>query len=810
MATLLQDLKYGLRMLAKNPGFTLVAVVTLALGVGANTAIFSVVNGVLLRPLPFPSPGRLAMVYMHFSPQNQERGTMCLADFLDWREQNRAFEIPAAFLEDRFDLTGVGEPTQIHGSYVTASFFSTLNVRPLVGRTFLSGEDGATSPCLAVLSESLWRSRFGSSPQALGRAIRLNDTSCTVVGVMPATFRFPREDDEVWTNLNLQPPTRRGPFFLRGLGRLKPGATFEQAQAETNAIGRRIERENPTNYSHLSLPVVPLQEAIVGNVRPALLVLMGAVVFVLLISTVNVASLLLARATVREREMSIRRSLGAGRGRLLRQLLSESVLLGLAGGAAGLLVASQGIEILRRWNPGNIPRVEAIQLDSRVLLFTLLVSLISGILFGLAPAWQSSRGDLNASLKEGGRTGGAGSARRRTHGWLVISEIALSVILLIGAGLLLRSFVRLQNSNPGFTAPPDEMLSLAISPSTMTSASYRTRIQFYERLLERVKQLPGVRSAALADSLPPNRRAESDTFVIEGQALPPGKSNPALTAAIVSPDYFRTLGIPLVKGRYFEASDTVDSPPVAVISRSMARRFFPNQDPLGKRFKQSSGPPALPWTPYMRVVGVVADSKFAGVAGEPEAGYYRSSRQMIFDSRMYLVARTEVSAASMVPALRREIEAMDPNTVLSQVATMEQAIQNSVAAPRFRTLLLALLGGLALLMAAVGLYGVISYSVAQRTHEIGIRVALGAERKDVLGLVLRQGLELTLAGVAAGLAGALVLTRFLSSLLYQVKPTDFVTFAGVSLILAGVAFAASYIPARRATNVDPIVALRYE
>ena len=821
---LLQDLRYGLRTLARSPGFTAAAVLALALGIGANSAIWSVGYGVLLRPLPYPDADRLAMVFMHFSPQNNERGNLSMADFFDWRERNHAFLAPAVYSTARFDITGAnvanvanvvnaatgasgaGEPEEVQGARVTAGFFHTLSVRPLLGRGFETGEDRPGSDRLAVVSEGLWRRRFGGSPDVLGRSIELNGAPHTIVGVMPASFHFPSRA-ELWANLALTPPTRRGPFFFKGVARLKPGVTLEQAQTETNAIGRGIEQANPKTYSHLTLPVLSLREALVGRVRPVLLLMFGAVGFVLLIATVNVANLQLVRATAREREMTVRLSLGAGRSRILRQLFTESLLLALVGGAAGLALAYAGIRLLQAWNPGNLPRMEAVHLDAGVLAWNLVISLLAGVLFGLAPALQGSSPDLTASLKEGGRGSTASAGRRRGRSALVVAEIALSLVLLIGAGLLLRSFFLLQRVEPGFLAPPQNVLTLQLSPSALKYPDERTGIAFYERLLERVRALPGVASAALSDSLPPDHQEDSDTFQIEGQSASAGP-NPAVSHPMVSADYFRTLSIPLRRGRTFTAQDTQSSPLVTVISETMARRYFPHQDPIGKRLKESG--PDMP-NPYMEIVGVVGDAKYIGLDAPPEPVYYHPYAQN-FSPRLHLVVRASISggAAALAPLVRGEVRAVDADVVVSEVRTLEQALGESVAQPRFRTALLVLFAGIALALAAIGIYGVIAYSVAQRTHEIGVRMALGAHRGDVLRLVLGQGAALGLAGIALGLPGALALTRTLSSLLFAIQATDPLTFLSLSLVLAAVTLWASFLPAWRAARTDPQVALRYE
>jgi putative ABC transport system permease protein len=782
-----------------------VAVLALALGIGANTAIFSVVDSLLFRPLPYPHSDRLAMVFLHFSPQNNEHGNLSPADFVDWKAQNHAFEEAAVYGRSFFDVSGTTDPEQVTGAAVTSGFFSTLQVQPLLGRLLRPGEDQPGSARVVVLSERLWRRRFNGTREAIGRTINDNGIPCTVIGVVPASFHFPNADSELWTNLVVNPPTRRGPFFLKGLGRLRPGITLEQAQAETNAIARAIEQANPKAYARLTMPVVPLREALVGNLRPALLVIFGAVGLLLLIATVNVANLVLARATAREREMAVRLSLGASRPRLLRQLLTESLILALIGGALGLAIAYLGIDLLRVWNPENLPRIDEIHLDSRVLAFTFFLSLTTGALFGLAPALQSSRADLNTTLKEGSRSGTASIAKSRTRAALVVSEIALSFMLLIGAGLLLRSFVLLEQVELGFHVPPRQILTMQVSPSQSKHPDDRAGIAFYQRLLEGVRQLPGVESVAIADSLPPNREFDDDTFQIEGQPWT-SEAFPSTPVIAVSPDYFRSLGLPLLKGRSFNDHDTIDSMQAAIISESMARRYFNGQDPIGKRIRQSG--PTLN-NPWMEIVGIAGDTKYMGLDSDPGVAFYRPYPQA-FGLRAYLVVKSALPATGLIATVRDQIRAGDSEAVVTEAGDMEQAIFDSVARPRFRTGLLAVFAGVALLLAATGIYGVIAYAVAQRTHEIGIRMALGAHRADVLRLVVGQGAMLALVGIGLGILGALALTRLLASLLFAVSPTDPLTFAAASIGLIGVALGASYIPARRATRIDPLVALRYE
>lgn len=800
-----QDVRVAFRAMRKNPGFTATAVAALALGIGANTAIFSVVYGVLLRPLPYPHAGRVALVHARFSPQNAELGTMSIADYLDWKSQNRAFEDPQLYTHSgfRYDLTGPGEAEQVAGCGVTAGFFSALGAVPLLGRTFQPGDDRAGAQHLVVLSEALWRRHYGASPQVVGRVIAMNGEATTIIGVMQPGFRFPA-DSELWTNLRIAQPSRRGPFPYIGLGRLRPGITIEQAQAETNTIGAHIERQNPASYKHLTLPVVPLREAIVGKVRPALLAMFAAVVFVLLIAAIDVASLLLARSNKREREMAIRASLGATRARIIGQLLTESSLLALLGGILGLALAYAGIHLLRSWNPGNLPRVEDIHLDLRVLAFTFVTSGLAGVLVGLVPAFRTARPDLAAPLKDGGR-GLAGSAsRRRSLAGLVIAEISLSVVLLAGAGLLLRSFLTIEGVDAGFHAPKREVLTLRISATTNKYQKESDGIAFQERLIEAVRGLPGVEGVAVSDSLPPDQQADYDTFQLEGQVWTEA-SFPAVTVTDASADYFRVLGIPLLQGRSFDRRDTLEGPLSVVISESLARQYFRHQNPIGRRMAESG--PNL-HNPWRTIVGVVGDVKYTGLDEDSAVAYYLPATQS-FTARAFLLVRSPL-AASIAPQVRRRIRETDPDVTMAGVGLMDDVVSDSVAGPRFRAYLIASFAGLALALTAIGLFGVLSFSVAQRTAEIGIRAAMGASPVNIMRMVAREGLLLTLAGLTAGIAIALALTHLISALLFGVSATDFATFAGVSALLGVVALLASLVPALRAMRVDPIVALRSE
>ncbi len=792
-----RDVRYGFRALARNRGFTAVAALALALGIGANTAMFSVAYGVLLRPLPYPDADRITAVFLRYEPRDAEFGTMCIRDYLDWKTANRAFEEPSIYMTRPFDITGAGEPEQNPGAMVTASFFSTMQVRPFLGRVFTPGEDQPGSTPVAVLAESLWRRRFAASPQVLGRIVSLNGVSTTIVGVMPDSFRFPRPGVALWTNLPVAPPTRYGPWFYRGVARLRPGVTLAQAQRETNAIALQMMRRNPY-YKRLSMPVVGLRDALVGSVRRPLLILLGAVGLVLLVAIVNVANLMLARATVREREMALRLSLGAARGRLIRQLLTESVLLAAIGGAGGLLAAYAAIHLLRAWNPGNLPFLDSVQLDGRALALTMLISLVTGLLFGLVPAFQTASTDLNSTLKEGGR-GSGGTARHRTRAALAIAEVALSLMLLTGAGLLFRSFVRLQSVSGGFSAPPERLLTIPISPSDRKYRDPNAGLRYYGQVLERARRFPGVESAALTDSLPPTAQADADTFTLEGQTLPPGEINPIVTHATAGDGYFETMGVPLRRGRTFAGRDRAESTPVAIVSESMARRFFGGRDPVGMRLGYSGT--------WLTIVGVVGDVKYLGLQKDSDAAYYLPFAQS-YSTRMYLVVRTNEDANALAQSLRRELQAVDPGVTLDRTVTMRQALASSTAQPRFDTMLLAVFAGIALALAAVGIYGVVAYSVAQRTHEIGVRMALGAAPSDVWGMVIGQAARMALAGIAIGVAGALGLTRLLGALLFGTSATDPLTFVAVAAVLLIVAMAAAFVPARRATRIPPVVTLR--
>ncbi len=799
---LLQDLRYGLRTLRTHPAFTVVAMLALALGIGANTALFSVAYGILLRPLPYPGADRVTAVYMRYFPRDFAFGTMCIRDYLIWKENNHAFEDPSLFRISRLDIGGQeGVPEQVQGASVTAGFFPTLRVGPLIGRVFTASEDQPGAVSLAVLSESLWRRRFGASSSVVGRTILVNGAPSTVIGVMPGAFQMPRRETEAWTNLLLNPPARYGPWFYRGLARLKPGVTLEQAQAELNSLALVMMRENPY-YKRLALPVLSLRDAVLGTtLKPAILVLAGAVALVLLIAVVNVANLLLARATVREREMALRLSLGAGRGRLVRQLLAESVLLSILGGTAGLGLAWGGIQLIRVWNPGNLPLIDSVQLDGGALAFMILISMLTGVLFGVAPALESARADLHSTLQEGGRGGAQRRSHGRTRAALVVCEIAVSLMLLLGAGLLLRSFVNLQRVTGGFSTPPRQILTILISPGNRKYNDPPAGLAFYEEALLRARGLQGVEAAAVTDSLPPDRQADADTFQIEGQILSPGELNPIVTHVTAGPDAFRTMGIPLIQGRDFTEHDTSSSTPVIIVSEAFARRFLQNQNALGKRIGYNGT--------LREIVGVAGNVKYLGLTVDTDPAYYTPFAQT-YDPRMFLVVRASGDAARLADALRREIQSIDPGVTLAQIGTMERALALSVAQPRFDTMLLALFAGIALLLAAIGIYGMIAYSVAQRTHEIGVRIALGAAQRDVVRMVVKQSAALAGLGILLGLGGAFVLTRLLRTMLFGIGATDALTFAAAPVGMMLVVLLATLVPTLRATRISPVVALRYD
>ena len=808
LGDLWQDLHYGLRMLAKNPGFTAVAVIALALGIGANSAIFSVVNTVLLRPLPYKNPEHLVMVWEENSKQGYPQDTPAAANYVDWRDQNHVFEAMAAITEISFNLTGVGDPERIDGQRVSASLFPLLGVEPQLGRAFRPEEDKPSANQVVVMSYGLWQRRFGADPGIIGKPISLNGKSFTVVGVMPSTFQFPTRNDQLWVPIafDAKEAGNRGAHYLEVIARIKPRTTLEQAQAEMTTIAARLEQQYPATNTSIGAVVTPLHEHVVGKIKPALLVLLGAVAFVLLIACANVANLLLARAAVRQKEIALRLALGASRARLIRQFLTESVLLASLGGCVGLLLSLAGLNVLKGFIPPNISQAQAIRIDAKVLIFTLLVSLVTGLIFGIAPALQASHFNLNDTLKESGRDSGAGSRGNRIRGLLVISEVAVSFILLIGAGLLINSFAHLRNVDPGFRA--DNVLTMRIVLPEVRYPDRTRRAPFYDELIRRVETLPGVTSAAVVTDVPLTSSGNSVGVSIEGRADPAPDRVPILITRMISSDYFKTMAIPLLKGRELNETDKAESRPVAVISETTARLFWPGEDPLGKQLKV--GTPSTNDNKWLTVVGMVKDVRQYELGIEPKPQMYLPHAQNEFFEPRALVVRANVDPLSLAATVRRTVWEIDKNQPVSDISSMEQVVSESVARQRFSMLLLGVFAGLALVLAAVGIYGVMSYAVAQRTHEIGIRMALGAQRRDVLKLTVGQGLRLVSVGVLIGLAAAFILTRVMASLLFGVSPTDSTTFITISLVLISVAALASYIPALRATKVDPMFALRYQ
>ncbi len=814
MDKFLQDLKYGIRMLAKSPGFTAIAILTLALGIGANTAIFSVVNAELLRPLPFRDATRLVSVASTNSRTHAAAASLSYPDFLDLRAQNQVFENMAAYTDGSFTLTGIDQPAHIVGSSVTASLFDVLGVTPELGRTFLPDEDQPHRHSV-ILSHELWTSRFASDPHVIGRSIQLDKSAYTVVGVMPASFRYPlqRQTSTLWTTMapllesSDGVPSlgeQRGAHFLRSIARLKPGVTVPQAQAALDVITTSLAKQYPDTDKYWGAQVVAEQDRMTRTIRPALFVMMIAVGFVLLIACVNVANLLLARATARTREIAIRAALGAGRNRLIKQLLTESFVLALIAGGIGLLLAMWGSEILVRLSPEQLPRISEIHVDGWVMAFTLSLAMLTGFLFGLAPAMHVSHSSIVDALKEGALSVTASKERFGLRSSLVVVEMVLALVLLVSAGLLIRSLVRLQQVSPGFD--PQNVMAASID---LPDAKYpdANKAEFYRNLLPKLQALPGVQSAAAIYPLPMGGDEIRTTFQLEGR--PVSKSEePVTSLRDITPNYFSTMRIPLLQGRDFDARDDAKSTPVVIINEALAQQTFPGENPIGKHIKP--GISVGPGEAAMReIIGVVGNVKFSDLASEWLPESYVPVAQLPFGS-MTLVVRSTQDAHAVVKMMTETVQSMDPDMPAYAPKTVAEYLEGTLSVPRFNTVLLALFAGLAMLLTAVGLYGVISYSVAQRTHEIGIRMALGAQPRDILKMVMVQSGRLIAAGVVAGIAFALILTRMMESLLYGVSSADPATFAGMSVFLAAVAFFACYIPARRAMRVDPMIALRYE
>lgn len=802
MNTFLKDIRYGFRSLLKRPAFTAIALVALALGIGANTAIFSLVNAVVLQPLPYSDPDRLVWVWGK-KLDGTNRASVAPLDFLDFRAQNKTFDQFAASITVPVpvNLTGSGEPERLNASAVTGNYFDAFGVTPALGRGFSLVNEQPGNDQVAILSYALWQKRFSGNPDIVSQRITLDGKSFEVIGVMPKDVVFP-QSAELWVPLNFDasPQMRqRRAHFLRPVGRLKSGVTLVQAQADTDAIAAQIEQQFPDTNTGWSLRLESLHERLVGGSRTTLYILFGAVGFVLLIACTNVANLLLVRATARQKEVALRTALGASRARIARLLITESLLLALIGGALGALLAAWGIDLLVMLSAGSIPSTARVRIDTTVLGFTLLVSLLTGLLFGLAPALRTMKLNLTDALKEGGRTSGESALRNRTRSLLVVFESAVAVVLLIGAGLLVRSLIALENTNPGFQA--NGVLTMRLD---LPGAKYDTAAKsasFFQDLETRLGALPGVETVGLITELPLSGQPNDTPFTVEGR--PPVTPNQEFGADFrrVNQHYFRALQIPLLRGRNFTEQEVTQSDKVVIVSQQLVDVAFPNEEPLGKRLLTG-----IDDQPY-EIVGVVGDIHHRSLELQPYAAMYMPTRAMDW---MNVVVRTRGNPLGLVPAVRKEVQAIDPDQPIAAIQTMDEWVDSSVATPRYRTTLFALFALLAMVLAATGIYGVMSYSVAQRTHEIGVRMALGAQGFDVLRLVVRQGMLLVLIGLVIGLGGAFALTRVMSSLLFGVTAKDPLTFVAVAALLFVVALLACYIPARRATKVDPLTALRYE
>ena len=814
MNTLLQDIRFGLRMLLKSPSVSIVATIALALGIGANTAIFSVVNAVLLRPLPFPDPDSLVALFETDLQRGMQRGSHSYPNFFDIRSQNTVLERVSTYRTSDFIMTGQGEPARLQGTVATADLLSLLGVQPMLGRVFLPDDDKPSETGrVVILSQPLFQKRFNADPAILNQAITLNGVSYTVVGVMPAGFEFPIQNEpvELWTTIAADASgktpvtTQRGAHFLRVIGRLKPGVTLEQAKADVTTIASRLEQQYPDTNTRRGLRVDSALAALVGDVRPTLFILLGAVACVLLIACANVANLLLARATSRHKEMAIRSAMGASRVRVIRQLLTESVLLSILGGAVGLLLAVWWSDLLIALGKEDIPRAVQVGIDWRVLGFTLGVSLLTGIIFGLAPAVHSSKSELVDALKEGGRGTSEGARRNKVRNVLVVSELAIAVVLLVGAGLLIQSLWRLQKVNSGLA--PENVLTFNVGLPEV-KYNYEKQAQFFIDLKSRLESTPGVQSASSILPLPLSGDRFSISFEIEGRPMAP-KDHPSGDFFSTGVGYFRAMGIPIIKGRDFDDRDRHGATPVVIITEALAKQFFPNEDPVGKRIKPGINTIEGETTTMREIIGVVGDVRNRSLDIEPKPAYYVPQTQVPFD-QMAMVVKTAGEPHSLISAATKQVAAMDQDIPVFGVKSMEEYLSASVAAPRFSTTLLSIFAAVALVLTVVGLYGVMSYSVAQRTNEIGIRLALGAQSRDVLLMIVKQGSLLIGLGLVIGLAGAYALTRLIASLLFGVTAKDPFTFAAVAVLLAAVALLACYIPAWRATKVDPMEALRCE
>ncbi|MFN2493624.1 MAG: ABC transporter permease [Pyrinomonadaceae bacterium] len=801
METLLRDLRYGIRSLLRRPGFTLIAVATLALGIGANTAIFSFVNGILLRPLPYRDPGRLVVLDENAPKQGIKSFAVSYPNFVDWREQNQVFEDVAAYQEGSYSLVGIGDPEQIPGARVSHGLFELLGVAPKLGRTITAEEDRPETNDAVIISHTLWQQSFASAENAVGQALRVNGRTRTIVGVMPPGFKFP-ETAELWVPMALNEKLfTRTDHGLRAIARLKPNVTLDQARAQMSNIARRIEEANPVTNEGLGVDVYPLRDRLTGDYRSALLILLGVVAFVLLIACANVANLLLARSSARHQEFAVRAALGASRARIVRQLLTESVLLSVLGAAFGVLLAVWARNLLLAAIPGDMPFWMNFDLDLSVLSFTFAISLITALIFGAVPALHGSKTDLNEALKEAGRSGSTTHSRLR--GLLVVAEVALSLVLLVGAGLMVRSFAKLTQVDSGMN--PEHVLTVEVPLPRAKYSEESQQSAFFQQLVTRVGALPGASSVAAVSDLP-LRGGWGRSLTVEGHPVLSVGQAPMINHAVITPNYFQTMAIPLRAGRDFGDADHAQAIRVTIVDERLARQYWPGESPLGKRIR--FGPPESN-EPWHTIVGVAGAVRHERLDRETRQSIYVPFLQIPVRD-MTVAVRTSVDPGTLAGAVRKQVLELDKDQPVTNVMTMDAVVSRSVWQQRFYTMLFGIFGGLALVLAAVGIYGVMSYAVTQRTQEIGIRMALGARAVDVLKLVIRNGMALITMGVVIGLVGAVLLTRLLASLLFGITPTDTLTFVTVSGVLIFVALLACYVPARRATKVDPLVALRYE